>query len=69
MRAAAIASAVGAHLRDREAAAAAAAAADDEPDLVDAWTLAGRMKSVGRRRWPAEVRRGDEWKAAGRSHY
>jgi len=67
--AAAIASAVGAHLHDRQVAAAAAAAEDDEPETVDAWTLASRMKSVGRRRWPKNVRRGEEWKASGRAHY
>jgi len=67
--AAAIATAVGAHLRDRAAATVAAASADDEPDPADAWKLAGRMKSVGRSRWPDDVRRGDEWKAAARSFY
>nr|WP_152436424.1 hypothetical protein [Halosimplex carlsbadense] len=67
--AAAIASAVGAHLHDRQVAAAAAAAEDDEPDSVDAWTLAGRMKSMGRSRWPKDVRRGEEWKASARSFY
>jgi hypothetical protein len=67
--AAAIASAVGAHLHDRQVAAAAAAAANDEPDRVDAWKLAGRMKSMGRSRWPKDVRRGEEWKASARSFY
>ncbi|QPV65178.1 hypothetical protein I7X12_20000 [Halosimplex litoreum] len=67
--AAAIASAVGAHVHDRQVAAAAAAAAEDEPDSVDAWTLAGRMKSIGRSRWPKDVRKGDEWKASARSFY
>jgi hypothetical protein len=67
--AAAIASAVGAHLHDRQVAAAAAAAADDEPDSVDAWKLAGRMQSMGRSRWPTDVRKGEEWKASARSFY
>jgi len=66
--AAAIASVVGAHLHDQQV-AAAAAAGDDEPETVDAWKLASRMKSVGRRRWPKNVRRGEEWKASGRAHY
>jgi len=67
--AAAIASAVGAHLHDQQV-AAAAAAGDDGPETVDAWKLASRMKSVGgRRRWPKTVRRGEEWKASGRAHY
>jgi hypothetical protein len=65
---AAIACAVGAHLQDR-ARAAAAAESDDEPETVDAWTLAGRMRSVGRSRWPDDVRQGEEWKAAARSFY
>ena len=67
--AAAIASAVGAHLHDRARAAAAAAAESDEPECADPWKLAGRMKSVGRRRWPDDVRRGEEWRAAARSFY
>ncbi|WP_436924599.1 hypothetical protein [Halosimplex amylolyticum] len=67
--AAAIASAVGAHLHDRQVAAAATAAADDGPERVDAWKLASRMKARGRSRWPKEVRRGEEWKAAARSFY
>ncbi|QLH78623.1 hypothetical protein HZS55_15590 [Halosimplex rubrum] len=67
--AAAIASAVGAHLHDRQVAAAAAAADDDEPDRADAWKLAGRMKSMGRSRWPKDVREGEEWKASARSFY
>jgi len=66
--AAAIATAVGAHLHDR-AVAAAAAVGDDEPERADAWTLAGRMKAVGRGRWPDDVEKGDEWKAAARSFY
>ncbi|MFB6141233.1 MAG: hypothetical protein ABEJ26_12460 [Halosimplex sp.] len=66
---AAIASAVGAHLHDRQVAAAAAAAEDEESDRVDAWKLAGRMKARGRSRWPRDVRRGEEWKASARSFY
>lgn len=65
-QAAAIACAVGAHLTDRQRAAAAAAAADG-PESVDQWKLAGRMKGQGKRRWPENVRRGEEWKAAARS--
>jgi hypothetical protein len=56
--AAAIAAAIGAHLRDR-----AAAEPDSEP-LVDRWKLAGR---IGKRRLPRTVRRGEEWKAAARA--
>ena len=67
--AAAIASVVGAHLHDRQVAAAAAAAEDDEPEQADAWKLAGRMKAMGKGRWPDSVRRGEEWKAAARSFY
>jgi hypothetical protein len=67
--AAAIATAVGAHLHDRAVAAATAAGEDDGPDPADEWKLAGRMKSMGRRRWPDDVRRGEEWKAAARSFY
>ncbi|WP_459193949.1 hypothetical protein [Halosimplex sp. J119] len=67
--AAAIATAVGAHLHDRQVAAAAAAAEDEESDTVDAWKLASRMKARGRSRWPKDVRRGEEWKAAARSFY
>jgi hypothetical protein len=68
--AAAIATAVGAHLRDRAQAAAVAAGADDEgPGQTDEWTLATRMKAVGKCRWPDDVERGEEWKAAARSFY
>ncbi|PSP90544.1 hypothetical protein BRC90_01140 [Halobacteriales archaeon QS_4_69_34] len=55
---AAIAAAIGAHLRDR-----AAAEPDPEP-LVDPWKLAGR---IGKRRLPRTIRRGEEWKAAARA--
>ena len=69
--AAAIVTAVGAHLTDRAraAAAAAASAGEDTPDRTDQWTLATRMKAVGKRRWPDDVERGEEWKAAARSFY
>ncbi|PSQ07979.1 hypothetical protein BRC95_03525 [Halobacteriales archaeon QS_5_68_33] len=67
--AAVIATAVGAHLHDRARAAAAASAGEEEPDRADEWTLAARMKAVGKRRWPDEVERGEEWKAAARSFY
>jgi len=68
--AAAIATAVGAHLTDRARAAAAAATEREEStDRADQWTLATRMKAVGKRRWPDDVERGDEWKAAARSFY
>jgi hypothetical protein len=63
--AAAIASAVGAHLHDQ----AAAASADDEPDRADAWQLAGRMKALGKSRWSDDIREGEQWQAAARSFY
>jgi len=65
--AAAVASAVGAHLHDR--AVATASAADSKPERADAWKLAGRMRSLGKRRWPDDVREGEEWTAAARSFY
>ena len=67
--AAAIATAVGAHLTDRDrAAAASGTGADDEGcERADPWTVAGRMEAVGKRRWPDDVRRGEEWAAAARS--
>jgi hypothetical protein len=67
--AAVIATAVGAHLHDRARAAAAASAGEEEPDRADEWTLAARMKTVGKRRWLDKVERGEEWKAAARSFY
>jgi hypothetical protein len=57
--AAAIAAAIGAHLRDRTA----AAATDEGSDYCDRWTLCGRFEG---RTPPREVPRGEEWKAAGR---
>lgn len=58
---AAIAVAVGAHLRDRAAARTAAA---DAPAPCDRWKLRGRL---GGRKPPREVSAGEEWKAAARS--
>ncbi|WP_226021332.1 hypothetical protein [Halomicrobium salinisoli] len=65
--AAAITAAIGAHLNDRRRAAAAAAARDDGPERVDRWKLVGRLRGVGKRRAPRDVRRGEEWRAAARS--
>ncbi|WP_226013038.1 hypothetical protein [Halomicrobium salinisoli] len=65
--AAAITAAIGAHLNDRRRAAAAAAARDDGPERVDRWKLVGRLRGVGKRRAPRDVRRGEEWRAASRS--
>lgn len=59
--AAAIAAAVGVHLRD---CAEARAVADDAPASCNRWKLRGRL---GGRKLPREVARGDEWKAAARS--
>jgi hypothetical protein len=56
--AAAIAAAIGAHICDRTA-----AAEEEGPEYCDRWTLCGRF---GSRTPPREVRRGEEWKAAGR---
>ena len=59
--AAAIAAAIGAHLRDR---AAAAASTDEEgPEHCDRWSLCGRLDG---RTPPRGVARGEEWKTAGR---
>ena len=66
--AAAIASAVGAHVSDRQRAAVAATAADGV-EYTDRWTLAARLERFGKRRWPRDVERGDEWAAAGRATY
>jgi len=67
--AAAIATAIGAHITDRQRAAAAAAAADDGPEYANEWVLEGRLERFGKRRRPGQVEKGDEWKAAGRSFY
>ncbi|GAA0449792.1 hypothetical protein MUK72_10230 [Halococcus dombrowskii] len=59
--AAAIAAAIGAHLRDR---AAAAASADEEgSESCDRWSLCGRLDG---RTPPQGIARGEEWKTAGR---
>jgi hypothetical protein len=67
--AAAIATAVGAHLTDHDRAVAAAATGSDDEggERADPWTVAGRLKAVGKRRWPDDVARGEEWAAAARS--
>ncbi|WP_256687739.1 hypothetical protein [Halococcus qingdaonensis] len=59
--AAAIAAAIGAHLRDR--AAAAANADEEESEHCDRWSLCGRLDG---RTPPQRVARGEEWKTAGR---
>jgi len=65
--AAALAAAIGAHLRDeRRAAAAAVAAGSSGPEPVNRWTLAGRYGIRDAVDLPREVRRGEEWKMAGR---
>jgi hypothetical protein len=58
--AAAIAAAIGVHLRDR---AAAAASDDNGPEQCDRWSLRGRLDG---RTPPRGVARGEEWKTAGR---
>jgi hypothetical protein len=65
--AAAVASAISAHMTDQARAAAAAEA--DTVETVNDWTLTGRFEAVGtpRRRRPRSVERGEEWRAAGRS--
>ncbi|MFB6184163.1 MAG: hypothetical protein ABEI96_06365 [Haloarculaceae archaeon] len=67
--AAAIAAAVSAHLDDRRRAAAAASADADRPEFVDRWKLHARLRAIGKRRYPREVERGEEWKAAARAFY
>jgi len=69
--AAAVAAAIGAHLRDRERAAAAAAAAGDGEERPDwrgrEWTFAGRVERTEHR--SVRVRSGapeNAWSAAGR---
>jgi hypothetical protein len=66
--AAAISAAVSAHVTDRQR-AAEATAQRPTVEYVDEWTLAGRLASVGKRRPPNNVERGDEWKAAARARY
>ena len=66
--AAAITAAISAHVTDRQR-AAEATAQRQAVEYVDEWTLAGRLASVGKRRPPNNVKRGDEWKAAARARY
>jgi hypothetical protein len=66
--AAAIAAAVGAHIRDQEAAAAAAEAEEEESWEGKRWAFAGKVESLQRR--TVRLREGtptDAWTAAGRS--
>jgi hypothetical protein len=67
--AAAIAAAVGAHIRDQQMAAIAAAAAGDEEITWDGkrWQFAGRVEALSgvSRRVPREAPT-DDWTAAGR---
>jgi len=63
--AAAIAAAVGAHLNDRQR--AAAKGAETRAPRSDPWTLHGRMRALGKRRYSRDVKRGEEWKAAARA--
>lgn len=65
--AAAVAAAIGAHLRDRRQTAARAVASAESIECVDEWRLASKLRSLGKRRPPRSVAVGDEWKAAGRS--
>lgn len=64
---AAIASAIGAHLIDerRMITDASDARSNDEDAL--GWTLTGRLRSLGKRRIPRNVKKGEEWQAAARS--
>jgi len=70
--AAAIAAAIGAHLRDREAAAAAARRAQEEEDERDGWEgrrfrFAGRLETLtGRSRRVPQNAPNDGWTTAGR---
>jgi hypothetical protein len=65
--AAAIASAVSAHVADSRR--AAASETHPERETVDNWTFRSRLDRVGAppRRCPNRVERGDEWRAAARS--
>jgi hypothetical protein len=66
--AAAIAAAIGAHLRDREAAAAAAADDDEETWDGERWSFAGRLRGLQGR--AGRVPNGaptDAWAASGRT--
>jgi hypothetical protein len=66
--AAALVTAVGAHLTDRRIAAAEASSAA-EPETVPEWKLASRFEKRGvyPRRRPRNVERGTEWRTASRS--
>ncbi|WP_368408087.1 acc operon protein [Halorussus pelagicus] len=66
--AAAIAAAIGAHLRSQEAAAAAAAESDEETWDGKRWSFAGRLRGVQGRagRVPTSAPT-DAWAASGRS--
>jgi len=66
--AAAITAAVSAHVTDRQR-AAVSTAQRSPAEYVDKWTLAARLASVGKRRPPNKVERGEEWKAAARARY
>jgi hypothetical protein len=66
--AAAITAAVSAHVTDRQR-AAEATAQRPTVEYVDEWTLTARLASVGKRRPPDNVKRGEEWKAAARARY
>ncbi|WP_251330495.1 acc operon protein [Haloplanus pelagicus] len=66
--AAAIAAAVGAHVRDGYLAAAAAAESSDDARTTDPWTFAGRIEGLQHRsvRVPGNVPT-DAWTASGRT--
>lgn len=66
--AAAITAAVSVHVTDRQR-AAVATAQRTKVEYVDEWTLAARLASVGKRRPPNNVKRGEEWTAAARARY
>ena len=66
--AAAVAAAVGAHLRDREVAAAEAAAATEETWDGECWTFAGRVEATqGRTVRVPDGAPTEGWTAAGRA--
>ena len=66
--AAAVAAAIGAHLRDREAAAAAAAGEDEATWSDRRWSFAGRTRSLqGRAARVPENAPTDAWTASGRT--
>jgi len=62
--AAALACAIGAHLNDQ---LAAAAAAQGGPRSANRWALASRYGARSRGDLPRRVKRGEEWKMAGRT--